>query len=75
MSWDAKQIEGFLQNIPPEPGVYLMKDKGGKVIYIGKAIHLYNRVSNYFQESGDPRPFVKLLSGILDRIDTVVTSN
>lgn len=75
MSWTPERVEELLRNVPPEPGVYLMRDRAGRVIYVGKAIHLRNRVSNYFQPSGDPRPFVALLSGVLDRIDTVVTSN
>lgn len=75
MSWAPERVEELLRNVPPEPGVYLMRDRAGRVVYVGKAIHLRNRVSNYFQPSGDPRPFVALLSGVLARIDTVVTSN
>lgn len=75
MSWTPERIDELLRNVPPEPGVYLMRDRAGRVLYVGKAIHLRNRVSNYFQPSGDPRPFVRMLSGILDRIDTVVTTN
>jgi excinuclease ABC subunit C len=36
------------QSMPDEPGVYLMKDKGGEIIYVGKATSLKNRVSSYF---------------------------
>ena len=36
-------------DLPLQPGVYLMMDKTGKVIYVGKAIDLYNRVHQYFQ--------------------------
>ena len=35
-------------NIPSQPGIYLMKDKTDKVIYIGKAKNLKNRVRSYF---------------------------
>ena len=53
-----------------------MKDARGKVIYIGKAAVLRNRVRQYFQPaSGDSRDFVPLLEGIVADIETVVTSN
>ncbi|MEC9397250.1 MAG: excinuclease ABC subunit UvrC [Myxococcota bacterium] len=64
-----------LEFIPHEPGCYLMKDKQGRIIYIGKAKDLKNRVRNYFQPSGDPRPFVKILPHILGDIETIITSN
>ena len=37
--------------LPTDPGVYLHKDKTGKIIYVGKAINLKNRVRSYFQDS------------------------
>ena len=53
-----------------------MKDARGKVIYIGKAAVLRNRVRQYFQPAtGDSRDFVPLLEGIVADIETVVTSN
>lgn len=41
-----------VRQLPKEPGVYLMRDKSGKIIYIGKAKALRNRVSSYFQACG-----------------------
>ena len=38
-----------VRQLPKEPGVYLMRDKSGKIIYIGKAKALRNRVSSYFR--------------------------
>jgi excinuclease ABC subunit C len=64
-----------LEHIPHEPGCYLMKDHKSKIVYIGKAKDLKNRVRNYFQPSGDPRPFVKRLPHILSDIETIITSN
>ncbi|MGL4911284.1 MAG: excinuclease ABC subunit UvrC [Romboutsia sp.] len=44
-------IQEHLKQLPAQPGVYLMKDKNKKVIYVGKAISLKNRVRQYFQSS------------------------
>ncbi|HNX45335.1 MAG TPA: excinuclease ABC subunit UvrC [Anaerolineaceae bacterium] len=52
MDHDEK-IKGILQTLPDKPGCYLMKDAGGKIIYVGKAINLKNRVRSYFQNSAD----------------------
>ncbi len=45
---DLKQLKQKANNLPLEPGVYIMKDKSGKIIYIGKAKALKNRVTQYF---------------------------
>ena len=42
-------IQDKLKNLPKTPGVYMMKDSSGKVIYVGKAVVLKNRVSQYFR--------------------------
>src|SRR4051812_69559 len=71
-----KTLAEILDGLPVAPGVYMMKDARGKVIYIGKAAVLRNRVRQYFQPaSGDSRDFVPLLEGIVADIETVVTSN
>lgn len=44
-------IEEHLKTLPASPGVYIMKDKYGNVIYVGKAVSLKNRVRQYFQSS------------------------
>lgn len=44
-------IQEHLKQLPNEPGVYLMKNKDNKIIYVGKAISLRNRVRQYFQSS------------------------
>ncbi|MDY0236084.1 MAG: excinuclease ABC subunit UvrC [Gudongella sp.] len=46
-------LEDQLKNLPDSPGVYLMKDVGGEIIYVGKAISLKNRVRQYFQSSSN----------------------
>ncbi|MBP3337365.1 MAG: excinuclease ABC subunit UvrC [Clostridia bacterium] len=50
-----------LSNIPEEPGVYLMKDKSGRVIYVGKAKILKNRVRQYFQNQERHAPKVRAM--------------
>jgi len=47
----SDHIQHILDNLPTRPGVYLMKDDKGKVIYVGKAINLRSRVRSYFQPS------------------------
>ena len=47
----SEHIEALLDNLPTKPGCYLMKDADGKVIYVGKAINLRNRVRSYFHSS------------------------
>lgn len=44
----AEKIQGILATLPTKPGCYLMKNAEGKVIYVGKAINLKNRVRSYF---------------------------
>jgi len=50
------------QNLPNNPGVYLFKDKLGHVLYVGKAINLKKRVSNYFNKEPKEERIKKLLS-------------
>ena len=49
-------INEQLKQLPANPGVYLMKDAGGKIIYVGKAGNLSNRVRSYFQPSAKLEP-------------------
>ena len=46
---DMFDFEEELKKLPHVPGVYLMHDAGDHIIYVGKAIDLYNRVHQYFQ--------------------------
>ena len=49
----SDHIQGILKTLPEKPGVYIMKNAAGEIIYVGKAIILKNRVRSYFQERGD----------------------
>ncbi len=61
-----------LQNLAAEPGVYLMKDHAGHIIYIGKAVSLKNRVRSYFQKSAKDEKTELLVRNIAD-LETIVT--
>jgi excinuclease ABC subunit C len=62
-----QQIRRKLRGLPADPGVYLMKDARGKVIYVGKALRLANRIRSYFQDPArlDPKT-VRLVARIHD---------
>lgn len=60
--------------IPRKPGVYIMKDKSGEVIYVGKAIDLRSRVRNYLG-AGDGRYQIRYLVQKLDDIEVLVTNS
>ncbi|MFH1038848.1 MAG: GIY-YIG nuclease family protein [PVC group bacterium] len=62
-----------VQSFPPLPGVYLMKDASGKVLYVGKAGNLRSRVLNYFRRSGDSRPLIPYLMARVDDIVCLIT--
>jgi excinuclease ABC subunit C len=63
-----------LTNLPSRPGVYLMRDKNGKVIYVGKAKDLRARVRAYFNRS-DERSQIEFLVRRIEDIETLVTTN
>lgn len=65
-----------IAELPQAPGVYLMRDAAGKVIYVGKASNLRSRVRSYFSRSGsDARAFVQLLDRVLADVDTILTKS
>ena len=67
-------LEARLATITTGPGVYLLKDTHGKVIYVGKAVNLRSRVRSYVR-GGDERTQVRFLVGRLADVETLVTSN
>ena len=71
---DAK-LQEKLDALPTEPGVYLMKDRRGQIIYVGKAVNLRSRVRSYFNRTGDTRVFVSLLDQLLGDLETVLVNN
>lgn len=69
-----KSIAEKLANLPSRPGVYLMRDKAGKVIYVGKAKDLHSRIRAYFN-SADERSQVQFLVKRIEDIETLVTTS
>lgn len=68
-------VVASLDKYPPEPGVYLMKNEAGVVIYVGKAKHLKNRLKQYFVPGRDERPMVPFLVSEIASIDTIIAPN
>ena len=69
-----RPLEEKLAAVPARPGVYLLKDKQGKIIYVGKAASLRARVRTYLR-GGDERSQVRFLVERLADFETVVTAN
>jgi len=67
-------IKEKLLTLPMEPGCYLMKDKNGEVIYVGKAKKLKNRINSYFRGSSHDNKTTKLVNNIAD-FDYIVTNS
>ena len=62
-------------NLPLAPGVYLMMDRAGCVIYVGKAKKLKNRVSQYFQENSSHNEKTRRMVSQVDHFDTIFVSS
>ena len=60
------KIEQKLKTLPDNPGVYLMKNSNGKIIYVGKAVVLKNRVRQYFRKTEKTARIEKMVSLIHD---------
>ena len=66
-----EQLRKKAADLPPSPGVYLMKNAAGEILYVGKSRHLCNRVSSYFTGSRQTAKTARLVSLIAD-FDTIV---
>src|SRR5438067_8705151 len=70
----SEQLKAKLDSLPAQPGVYIMKDKAGDVVYVGKALSLRSRVMQYFQErTGDTRAFIPFLEDLLGDLEVMIT--
>ena len=62
-------------SLPYVPGVYIMRDKNDKVIYVGKAKKLKNRVSQYFQDTASHTPKTKMMVSKIHHFDVIVAAS
>ena len=62
-------------SLPFAPGVYIMRDKTDRVIYVGKAKKLKNRVSQYFQDTASHTPKTRLMVSKIDHFDVIVAAS
>jgi excinuclease ABC subunit C len=70
-----KELGLKLANLPHSPGVYIMRDEQGSVLYVGKAKNLAKRVKNYFEPGRDARNTVLLFVPKIADLETIVTDN
>jgi excinuclease ABC subunit C len=69
------ELKTKLQNLPNKPGVYLMKDKSGRIIYVGKAKSLKNRVRAYFHNTPPYHPKISALISRISDFDVLATDS
>ncbi len=67
-------IEAELKKLPSKPGVYIMHDVNDKIIYVGKAISLKNRVRQYFRKTNKTKRIENMVS-LIDHFEYIVTDN
>ncbi len=69
------ELKNKALTLPLEPGVYIMRDKNDRVIYVGKAKKLKNRVSQYFQDTASHSPKTRLMVARIDHFDVIVAAS
>jgi excinuclease ABC subunit C len=70
-----KHLKEKLKTFPDEPGVYLMRDTAGNIIYIGKAKNLRKRLMTYFSGAKDERALMPFLTQEIADVETAVSGN
>jgi excinuclease ABC subunit C len=70
---DKERLENRLKEIPAEPGVYLMRDRNGDILYIGKSKKLRSRVRSYFRDSQVLSPRIATMVQQVADIEFIVT--
>ena len=71
----AKDFKDELKKLPKKPGVYIMHDSDDTIIYVGKAVNLYNRVRSYFRENIGRGPKIDRMVSLIDRFEYIVTDS
>lgn len=70
-----EQLKEKALSLPYTPGVYIMRDKSDRVIYVGKAKKLKNRVSQYFQDTASHSPKTRLMVSNIDHFDVIIAGS
>lgn len=70
-----EELKDKALSLPYAPGVYIMRNIDDKVIYVGKAKKLKNRVSQYFQDTGSHTPKTRLMVSKIDHFDVIVAAS
>jgi len=70
---NPERLENRLKEIPPEPGVYLMRDATDRIVYIGKSRKLRTRVRSYFRESQKLTERIAMMVKLVTDIEFIVT--
>ena len=70
---NPERLENRLKEIPPEPGVYLMRDATDRIVYIGKSRKLRSRVRSYFRESQKLTDRIAMMVRLVTDIEFIVT--
>jgi excinuclease ABC subunit C len=72
---DTISLEEKLESLPPKPGVYQFKSKEGRLLYVGKAVSLRNRVRQYFQKSRTPDARLDAMISKIADLEVIVTDS
>jgi len=70
-----EELKEKARSLPYVPGVYIMRDKTDKVIYVGKAKKLKNRVSQYFQDTASHSPKTRIMVSKIHHFDVIVAAS
>lgn len=70
-----EELKEKSKTLPFAPGVYIMRDKTDKVIYVGKAKKLRNRVSQYFQDTASHSPKTRIMVSKIHHFDVIVAAS
>lgn len=68
-------VKEELKKLPNSPGVYIMRDAAGGVLYVGKAINLHNRVRSYFRANVGRGPAIDQMISLIDHFEYIVTDS
>ena len=68
-------FEEAINNLPSEPGVYIMRNKNDEVIYVGKAKILKNRVTQYFRQNSNHTPKVIAMLAQIASFEYIITDS